>query len=143
MNTMVAVEPAKLYLDQLDLSYIRQSMCSKYYSLPRWDEASALTCEKLYKRFLWLIVKYKQPLVPSKEIDEFWHNHILYTKNYAADCEVLAGHYIHHNPSNPEDESEIEGLIEGFKLTQSLYEKEFGEPLQIFRKSEKSIIAEK
>lgn len=35
---------------------------------------------------------------PSKLVDVGWHNFILYTREYMAFCEKIAGSYIHHAP---------------------------------------------
>mgnify|MGYP000110678295 CR=1 FL=1 len=82
MQTSLA--EAKIYLENLDLSYISNLMCSLHYVLPRWSKKEAEFCAQLYKNFLWLNKKYGagNQLVPTKEIDEFWHNHILYTQNF-------------------------------------------------------------
>lgn len=128
---------AKIYLDQLDLSYISRKMCSLRYSLPRWQPELAVMCEKLYKRFLWLLVKYSDKhLVPTRDIDEFWHNHILHTQNYTNDCLALLGRYIHHSPVDEEVNNIEEGqrLVANFKLTQIFYKQEFGESLQVLQK---------
>ena len=37
-------------------------------------------------------------LVPTKDIDTFWHHHILDTPKYFGDCKILFGRYIHHFP---------------------------------------------
>jgi hypothetical protein len=39
----------------------------------------------------------KEGTEPSAEVDEMWHEFILFTKEYAAFCD-LAGGFIHHNP---------------------------------------------
>lgn len=136
-----SLKDARLYLDQLDLSYISRKMCSSSYSLPRWQPELAAICEKLYKRFLWLLVKYSDKhLVPTRDIDEFWHNHILYTQNYTNDCQALLGRYMHHSPFDEEANNveEAQRLVDNFKLTQILYEQEFGESLQVLQKSKEN-----
>jgi len=37
-------------------------------------------------------------LAPSKEIDIYWHHHILDTSKYIIDCRALFGRYFHHFP---------------------------------------------
>ncbi len=37
-------------------------------------------------------------LVPNGDIDEIWHMHILDTRAYMQDCDVLFGEYLHHYP---------------------------------------------
>lgn len=64
-----------------------------------WGIKDLKRIESLYRKFLFLNWKY--PLehnVPSKEVDIFWHNHMLFTKQYVKDCDSLFGRYLHHNP---------------------------------------------
>lgn len=39
---------------------------------------------------------------PSPLVDVGWHTFILYTKPYARFCQEIAGHFIHHNPTDEE-----------------------------------------
>ena len=132
INSEILLDAAQSYLEQLDLTYIVDFMCSDRYPLPQWTTEDAQHCCKLYKRFLWLQKKYSQySLVPTKEIDEFWHNHILYTQEYTKDCAFIFGHYLHHLPAKPNENPEK--LVNGYLQTKQLYLDEFGEPLNLLR----------
>jgi uncharacterized protein (TIGR04222 family) len=52
-----------------------------------------------YKKFIFLVLVEPQGASPSQKVDEVWHLHITFTKNYADFCEQIAGNFIHHNPS--------------------------------------------
>lgn len=67
------------------------------------------------------------PLVPTREIDEFWHNHILYTREYARDCECIFGKFLHHDPSLPDEDVQV--LVDQFHVTKQLYFDEFKQSL--------------
>lgn len=134
-NKAPLLAEAESYLHQLDLGYVRNKMCSSHYPLPRWPEALALKCEQLYKRFLLLLLKHpREPLVPTRDMDEFWHNHILFTKNYTQDCLALYGCYMHHTPSDPDNQDEISALVPHYQRTKILYEAEFKEPLLVLER---------
>ncbi len=129
-SSSVSLYEAHVYLSQLDLSYIIEMMCSDRHPLPRWTYPDAEFCCQLYKNYLFLIKKYlPMPLVPTREIDEFWHNHILYTRNYLKDCLHIFGHYLHHDPASPNEEPEK--LIEDFLRTKQLYLEEFKQALEV------------
>jgi hypothetical protein len=129
--TPVSVETARDYINNLDLDYIVDDMCSARYPLPRWTVTDAKHCCLLYKRFLILLQKHlPELLVPTREIDEFWHNHILYTKQYTRDCLAVFGHYLHHEPAS--ETQDDQHLIDGFLVTKQYYFAEFGESLQTF-----------
>lgn len=130
--TLVSLDAAKAYIAQLNLDYIIATMCAPSYPLPRWTLADATFCAKLYKNYLFLVKKHlPQNLVPTKEIDEFWHNHILHTKNYINDCMQIFGFYLHHEPANIASTDETTQLIKDFQNTKQLYLEEYQEPLTL------------
>lgn len=131
---LISLEEALSYIKRLDLRYIIDAMCAASYALPRWTMSDATHCCQLYKNFLYLQKKHSPAaLVPTREIDEFWHNHILYTRNYFNDCFSIFGHYLHHNPSSPHED--LEQLAKDFMKTKQFYYDEFKKPLKIMRPS--------
>lgn len=127
-----ALEIARRYIEQLDLTYIIDAMCAPSYPLPRWTKEDAVKCCQLYKNFLFLLRKHQnETLVPSRNIDEFWHNHILYTKNYIEDCQAIFGRYMHHDPATPNDDPKE--LIDGYQKTKHYYELEFNHSLELIK----------
>ena len=60
------------------------------------------------KRMLYLSQVSGQPVTPSVEIDDAWHEMILFTKFYHEFCAFIGTDYIHHTPTG-DDESEGEG----------------------------------
>ena len=64
-----------------------------------WDFYDAEAISSMYRVFLFLSKLYpNQVIVPPREVDEFWHLHILDTRNYIKDCEKIFGSYFHHFP---------------------------------------------
>jgi hypothetical protein len=57
-----------------------------------------------YKKFLYLVCTNPDKcIVPwNDELDNLWHEHILDTRKYAADCNLIYGKIIHHNPNLPQ-----------------------------------------
>jgi hypothetical protein len=86
-------------------------------------------------KYLWLSVKHtldksadpENPTIPPRcimlrsmrEIDEMWHEFILFTKDYTHFCQHYFGEYLHHLPnifdnspvSREEEKAEIEKLL--------------------------------
>ena len=85
-----------------------------------------------YKKFLELKRKYPNlELVPTEEIDSVWHAHILDTKNYAKDCELLFGKFLHHAPYfGPYGHESQDDMKDWFKETSNVWKKEYGEVLE-------------
>lgn len=96
-----------------------------------WSEEKLNIVEELYKRMLFLWVKYSNiSLPPSKDVDTFWHYHILDTRKYHMDCKKIFGFYRHHNPyfgiGNKEAKNNLQ---QAFKNTLYYYYNEFKEEL--------------
>lgn len=85
-----------------------------------------------YKKFLVLVLKNNltkqvQSVVPTRQIDLFWHTHILDTAKYAADCEFALGFFLHHFPYlGLRGAADAEELRARFRETQEYYRSEFG-----------------
>ena len=112
------------YWEALDFTYLANAMTSAAYPLPRWQILDALRALKHYKNFLWLHHLHPNiSLVPSKEIDECWHNHILHTERYMQDCQQILGRYLHHLPVTPGEDDDT--LIANYLRTKDLYREAF------------------
>ena len=46
-----------------------------------------------------------RPLSPSLMVDIGWHTFILYTREYAAFCQQVAGRFLHHVPDDDTDDN--------------------------------------
>lgn len=94
-----------------------------------WSREYVDQMEIAYKRFLTLVIKYpEQSLAPTKDIDTFWHGHILDTMKYAEDCHKVFGFFLHHFPYfGLRGEEDASNLAEAGKTLDRLYEREFGE----------------
>jgi len=96
----------------LDLAPIKYKLITdKGWSLERANRIGPQ-----YKAFLYLIgSKVRAEFVPTFDIDEMWHAHILDTRKYMTDCARYFGEYIHHYPylgmKDAEDRSRAEGLF--------------------------------
>ena len=81
-------------LKQLDLGSIEKRLMQS-----GWTRQQATLAINRYKMFLSVVYLHPHtPLVPSQEIDQVWHYHILHTRKYYQDCQMLFGRFIHHEP---------------------------------------------
>jgi len=95
-----------------------------------WTREYADSIELAYKNYLTMLVKYPddaEDILLSKDVDEFWHTHILQTIKYTEDCLNTFGNFLHHAPHigerTPADLEKRGALAE---KTRHLYEQEFG-----------------
>lgn len=97
-----------------------------------WTLEQTLATEKWYKRFLILSLKYPDlSIVPNKQVDTFWHYHILDTMKYAEDCQNTFGYFLHHFPYfGMRSDEDAKNLKTAFSQTLNLMVEEFGEPLE-------------
>lgn len=94
-----------------------------------WTEPFARKVERAYRRFLYLnAIQPDFPVVPSKQVDEFWHYHILDTRKYEADCNAIFGKMFHHFPYfGLRGESDKIALNDAFGQTLQLVQSKFGD----------------
>lgn len=93
-----------------------------------WSLEQATTAIDRYRKFLWLSHLHPDtPLVPTREIDQVWHCHILDTQKYREDCQQLFGHFIDHWPYlGLRDAADRQQLQDQFHDTRVLFESQFG-----------------
>jgi hypothetical protein len=108
----------------LDLSRVQQRLVDREH----WEEVDAAEAIRRYKNFLILIAKYPDHLLaPAPDMDEAWHNHILFTQEYARSCKEIFGDYLHHTPAQSSCEEEKKRMKDAQRHTADLYQQEFGE----------------
>lgn len=119
-----ALNEAMAKVRELDFSMLRRKLVEEY----GWTAEHAAEVEELYRKFLALNAAYPdRKICPTGPIDEFWHAHILDTRAYAADCELVFGGFLHHFPyfgmRGPEDRKNLE---EAFESSRELFIRHFG-----------------
>ncbi len=78
-----------------DLSKIKEYVVSK--GLYTKSEINVVETE--YKRYLAICFTFPEQSFPTPvKIDALWHQHILFTQDYANMCEVVADRFLHHFP---------------------------------------------
>ena len=109
----------------LDLSPVKAKMLHPETESD-WTEEQFSAAEQEYKKFLTLHLYYPDAvLVPTKNIDEVWHNHILNTVKYQKDCQDLFGSYMHHDPNFGLGEDDADQLTDFYNTTSELYSEHF------------------
>lgn len=119
-----ALESAVVKVSQIDFSM----QCRKLVEESGWTAEVCQEVEDLYRKFLVLNIRYpEQKLCPNGPVDEFWHAHILDTRKYATDCELLFGEMLHHYPyfgmRGPDDRADLD---RAFADTVDLFIRHFG-----------------
>src|SRR5258708_1285823 len=121
------VEQVIAAIEALDLDPIKLKLIDPEEG-QGWSREYVDRMEQGYKRFLTLLVTHPdESLAPCKDVDKFWHGHILDTLKYAEDCDELFGRFLHHFPyfgmRGPEDAA---NLAKAGEDTRRLYREEFG-----------------
>ena len=81
-----------------------------------------------YRRFCFLAVVSSAPVTPSEEVDEVWHMHLTYTRDYwDVWCAQVLGRPLHHDPTRggPAEQAKFHAQ---YAATLALYENYFGPP---------------
>lgn len=122
------LQAVRSLVDALDLDPIKVKILDADDGLG-WNLQKVEEVETEYRQFLFLNYKYPdRAIVPSKDVDKFWHYHILDTRKYAEDSKRIFGYFLHHFPyfgmRGEEDECNLQNA---FAETNELRRQEFGE----------------
>ncbi len=88
-----------------------------------WTHSFTAAAIEEYRRFMYLAAISERMVSPSHIVDLIWHEHLTFSRSYAAFCEQL-GKKIHHEPSTHK-RGDREKFAEASAYTFSLYEREF------------------
>jgi hypothetical protein len=107
-----ALEEAMRKVDQLDFRMLKRKLMEEH----GWTPEFCNEAESLYRKFLALNARYPgRKICPTGPIDEFWHAHIVDTRAYHRDCDLVLGEYLHHFPyfgmRGPEDRDALENTF--------------------------------
>lgn len=94
-----------------------------------WDESHRSRVADRYVKFLSLIAAHPgRAFAPTREIDLFWHLHMLHPRAYQRDCAALFGGVLDHDGGFGKDPAELPVLQRTFDRTATLWESRYGEP---------------
>jgi hypothetical protein len=79
-----------------DMSQVKTHAVKKgFFAADEIDQIHAA-----YVRFVALAASHDDGAIElSQKVDDFWHAHILFTEDYAAFCQAVAGRFLHHRPT--------------------------------------------
>ncbi len=81
-----------------------------------------------YRRFAFLYASSGEPVAPSDVVDQVWHTHLLYTRNYwDVFCKQVLGRQLHHEPAAGQA-GERDRLGDWYSQTLARYREHFGDP---------------
>jgi len=122
------VEQVIAAIEALDLDPIKLKLMDPEEG-QGWSREYAGRMELAYKRLLTLMATHpEETLAPSKDVDRFWHGHILDTLKYAEDCDKVFGCFLHHFPYfGMRGAEDAANLAKAGETTRRLYQQEFGQ----------------
>lgn len=127
--TMKPVQDVISAIQALDLETVKIRLMDPNVG-EGWTQDYADSVEVAYRTYLAMLVKYQdhaEEILPSKDVDEFWHTHILQTMKYADDCQTTFGQFLHHNPHIGKlTQYDLDKRVEHADVTRQLYQSEFG-----------------
>ena len=93
-----------------------------------WDAAFAARVLKEYRRFCYLAVSAGHPVTPSDAVDQAWHLHLTYSRDYwNRFCPDVLGKPLHHGPTAG-GQAEHDRYYRQYADTLASYEAAFGLP---------------
>jgi len=93
-----------------------------------WSHAEAGLAVREYQRFCWLCTQSTSVLSPSESVDQVWHQHLQYTRDYwGRFCPLVLGRSLHHEPGSSGREA-VQRHRRQYAETLALYQQHFGPP---------------
>lgn len=94
----------------------------------RWSHAFAARVIREYKRFCYLAVTASHEVTPSDAVDQVWHLHLTYSRDYwDRFCPEVLGTPLHHGPTQGGAEERSRFFVQ-YAATLKAYEDDFGQP---------------
>ena len=94
----------------------------------KWSKHKARAAVKEYLRFLTIIARFGAKQTPSAAVDEVWHIHLQFTKDYWEYlCPKILGINLHHVPTGKSPEEKVENRSH-YASTLQHYQELFGDP---------------
>ncbi len=91
-------------------------------TLTNWSPDFTRSAILEYKRFCFLAFASREPVTPSEEVDEVWHLHLTYSRDYwDVWCRDVLRGPLHHDPSRGEPVDQT-GLRVQYAATLASYE---------------------
>jgi hypothetical protein len=109
-----------------------------------WRPAHAARVVEEYRRFCFLAVTTGQEMTPSDAVDQAWHLHLTYTRDYwERFCPDILGRALHHGPTAG-GASEGHRYFEQYAQTIKAYDAAFGRlpPADIWPDAGRRLIAD-
>jgi hypothetical protein len=97
-----------------------------------WTMSFARGAIAEYRRFCFLTFSGSGAMTPSEEVDEVWHHHLTYTRDYwDVWCGAALGGPLHHDPTEggPDQDRHFRAR---YAATLAAYERFFGSPPELF-----------
>src|SRR5262245_60127571 len=84
----------------IDLPGVELPFSARLAKENEWPKHFTHRAIEEYKKFVFLAVAAEHPVSPSDTVDQVWHLHLTYTKNYWKDfCKETLGQPLHHSPT--------------------------------------------
>jgi hypothetical protein len=90
-----------------------------------WTRKYTLRVLEEYKKFIFLGCHHRTTVSPSEDVDQAWHLHMIYTRDYWEDfCKNVLEKNFHHGPSRGKNDDEKYERV--YQQTLDLYKETFG-----------------
>jgi hypothetical protein len=118
---------ARLETFKFDDGHGGQSFAHRLAKDNGWTALYAARVIEEYRRFAFLTIAAGHMAVPSDQVDQAWHQHLLYTRSWADFCTNALQQPLHHDPTKGgvEEQSRFKA---GYEHTLQSYRTFFGEP---------------
>ncbi|WP_221089053.1 glycine-rich domain-containing protein [Deinococcus aquaedulcis] len=127
VNPVLCAPPADPLWTALQHHDLPPALLRRLSQAQGWTPAQTQVAAREYRRFVYLAATCPHPVTPSRAVDEVWHLHLTFTRDYWERLTPLLPRPLHHEPGegHPEDAARFEAQ---YAQTLEAYAAAFGHP---------------
>ena len=110
-------------IDGFDYSRIQKKMSAEFPCIQQDYLDRGINALKQYYAVALLDPKNEHAV--SVPVDPFWHNHILFTRDYVRFCDEVFNQFIHHEPLDKTDTQQVDKVLGLYEYTKEVYQQLF------------------
>ncbi|PTA69116.1 glycine-rich domain-containing protein [Deinococcus arcticus] len=127
VNTVLSPRPVDPLWTALQHHDLPPALLRRLAHTQRWTPAQTQAAAQEYRRFVFLAATCPHPVTPSRAVDEVWHLHLTFTRDYWECLTPLLPRPLHHEPGEGSPD-EAARFAAQYAQTLDAYAAAFGHP---------------
>ncbi len=111
-------------IQSIDMDFLTKQIQKKL----DWSDQRIKNALIRYRQYLYITAVQEKPIIPTKDVDDVWHQHILNTKLYSRHCDMIYGKMLHHQPFDSEESKKESDALKLPDIAKEYFKEDYPEP---------------